>query len=152
MQDLVFTYMLPCSTLRPMHPSGADDQAQTGHMTRRLLTVQEAAEELDLTVEAVRSRIKRGTLEKEKAPDGSVFVVVAAGQPDQARPGSDQDRPGSAQDTDWANAQALIITRLEDEVAFLRRQLEHRDRLLAAALERIPAIEAPQEVPPETRG
>ena len=111
----------------------------------------EAAEELGLTVEAVRSRIKRGTLKKEKAPDGSVFVVVEAGQTDQARPGEDHERLVEGQGNDWADAQALMIARLENEIEFLRRQLEHKDHLLAAALERIPAIEAPTEAAPAPR-
>jgi hypothetical protein len=133
-----------------MHPDG--DKATTGQSPRRLLTVNDAAAEMGLTVEAVRSRIKRGTLEKEKDPDGSVLVVVeeaqGLGQTAQTRPGENHERLGDAQGDDWASAQALIITRLEDEVAFLRRQLEHRDHLLAAALElaKAPALdEAPSE-------
>jgi len=122
-----------------------DDQSKPGRSTRRLLTVPEAAEALGLTVDAVRSRIKRGTLPKEKTPDGNVFVVVEDGQDAQAEPTNDRgDDPGG----DWARAQARIIERLEDEVTFLRRQLEHRDHLLAAALERIPALE---EASPEPR-
>jgi hypothetical protein len=137
-----------------MHPDG--DKATTGQPTRRLLTVNEAAEELGLTVEAVRSRIKRGTLDKEKTADGSVFVVVedsrSPGQTDQARPGEDHERPGNALGDDWANAQALIIARLEDEVSFLRRQLEHRDHLLAAALDlaKSPALEEATSQPRES--
>lgn len=128
-----------------MHPG--DDKATTGHTAKRLLTVAEAAEELGLTVEAVRSRIKRGTLEKEKAPDGSVFVVVNTAR---ARPVTDHERQGEGQGDDWATAQALMITRLENEVEFLRSQLERKDHLLAAALERIPAIEAPPDTPSES--
>jgi hypothetical protein len=138
---------------RPMRPG--DDQAQTTRSTRRLLTVPEAAEELGLTVDAVRSRIKRGTIPKEKAPDGSVFVVVEPNPTAQARPVNDHDNDQHAQANAQANAragaQAMIIARLEDEVSFLRRQLEHRDHLLAAALERIPQIEPPQDSSREAR-
>lgn len=125
------------------------DKATTERWTRRLLTVTEAAEELGLTVEAVRSRLKRGTLEKEKAHDGSVFVVVEAGQDAQARPGEAHDRPGEDQDNDWAHAQTLIIGRLESEVEFLREELRsaheqarRKDHIIAALTEHIPELEA----------
>ncbi|HKH39171.1 MAG TPA: hypothetical protein VKA82_18615 [Rubrobacter sp.] len=46
-----------------------EDQSQTG---RRRLTVAEASAVLGVTVEAVRGRIKRGTLDHERT-DKSVF-------------------------------------------------------------------------------
>jgi excisionase family DNA binding protein len=45
-------------------------------MTSRRLTVQEAAEVLGTSVDAVRMRVRRGTLESEKDPDGRVHVWV----------------------------------------------------------------------------
>ncbi len=51
---------------------------------KRLLTVQEAAKALGITPEAVRGRIQRGTLPKEKAKDGTVYVrliAIKCGQP-----------------------------------------------------------------------
>src|SRR5215208_3657238 len=103
-----------------MRPSG--DQAAT----RRLYNVNEAAEVLGLTVEAVRSRIKRGTLEKEKADDGTVYVVIENGE----RPGTAQARPGDAQATAQAAAQPLIMARLENEVDWLRREVERKDTII----------------------
>jgi len=115
----------------------AEDQAETG----RRLTVPDAAAELGTTVEGVRSRIKRGTLRTERE-SGRVFVLV------EDRPDADPQRPGADQTADRA-----LVDELKDRVAFLERELETRteenrrkDHLLAAALERIPAIE-PQESP-----
>ena len=45
-------------------------------MTSRRLTVQEAAEALGTSVDAVRMRVRRGTLESDKDPDGRVHVWV----------------------------------------------------------------------------
>jgi excisionase family DNA binding protein len=45
-------------------------------VTSRRLTVQEAAEVLGTSVDAVRMRVRRGTLESEKDPDGRVHVWV----------------------------------------------------------------------------
>jgi len=118
-----------------MRPSG--DQAAT----RRRYNVNEAAEVLGLTVEAVRSRIKRGTLEKEKDDDGTVYVVVE----DSGRPGTDQARPGDAQSNDQATAHPLIIDRLENEVDWLRREVERKDTIIMSLSQSIAALEAPPE-------
>ena len=42
--------------------------------------MQEAAKILGITPEAVRQRLKRGTLAKEKAPDGTVYVLLYTDQ------------------------------------------------------------------------
>src|SRR5215203_232418 len=118
----------------------AEDRAETG----RRLTVPEAAAELGTTSEGVRSRIKRGTLRTERE-SGRVWVILDTGQP----------RPGGAPTGDRAADRAELVDELRERVAFLERELETRteenrrkDHLLAAALERIPAIEAPES--PET--
>jgi hypothetical protein len=108
--------------------------------TRRRYTVTEAAEILGITVEAVRGRIKRGTIEHERTDEG-VFVWIDADRPPtSSRP--DEDRPDD---------RTQLVEALKNEISHLREQLAaERDansenrRLLAAALERIPAIEAPE--------
>jgi hypothetical protein len=121
-----------------------EDQTQTG---RRRLTVAEASEVLGVTVEAVRGRIKRGTLDHERTDKG-VFVFLEA---DQA---TDQPRPDTDQTTDRLQFDSSALISAKDEtIAALREQLEaerqaHAEarRLLMAALERIPPqLEAPQE-------
>lgn len=99
----------------------------------------EAAERLGITEEAVRMRIKRGTLRSERR-DGRVFVTLGPRRPDDQT----TDRP------DEPNA---LISAKDETIAVLREQLEaerqaHAEarRLLAAALERIPPqLEAPSE-------
>jgi hypothetical protein len=103
------------------------------------LTVRQAAERLGITEDAVRSRIKRGTLASEHH-GGRVYVLVgdqgAIDQPDQPT----------------APFEAERIADLREQVAYLRDQLRREQdahaearRLLAGALERIPALEAPME-------
>ena len=107
------------------------------------LTVTEAAERLGISVEAVRGRIKRGTLRGEKGPDGTVFVFVD----------TNQSRPDASQSTDHPTDKSELVADLRERVEDLKEQLERaneRDRenrrLLAAALERIPPqLEAPSE-------
>jgi hypothetical protein len=127
-----------------------EDQSQTG---RQRLTVAEASEVLGITVEAVRGRIKRGTLDHERTEKG-VFVFLQADQ------STDRPRPDNDQTADRLQSEgAALISAKDETIATLRDQLEaerqaHAEarRLLAAALERIPAIEAPSEAreSPET--
>src|SRR5215210_7400305 len=49
--------------------------------TVRRVTVPEAAEILGTTTDAVRSRMRRGTLKREEGTDGTVYVLIE-GAPD----------------------------------------------------------------------
>ena len=109
------------------------------HIRTARLTVPQAANALGISAEAVRARIKRGTLKVERDGDGTVFVLLDT---DRMR----QDGDGTL---DGTGVRALLEAK-DETIAALRDQLaraEERDRenrrLLAAALERIPAIEAP---------
>jgi hypothetical protein len=126
-----------------MRPTGDASEA------KRRLTVHEAAETLDLTSEAVRSRVRRGSLPSERGEDGTVYVLVDA---DRA------DRPH-----DQSNDQSLIMERLDSEVRFLREELARRDEylrhreeswveesrrkdsIIAALTQRIPELEPASE-------
>ncbi len=119
--------------------------------TRRRVTVPDAADALGITVEAVRGRIKRGKLGHVK-DGGTVYVLLPI---DGTRPDKTSHQP----DNDRITDQSKLIEVLEAQVEDLRARLDRADdanrenrRLLAAALERIPAIEAPRDEPhaPET--
>jgi DNA-binding Lrp family transcriptional regulator len=111
------------------------------------VTTREAAEALGISVEAVRKRIERDQLEHERV-DNRVYVYL------------DEDRTESGLDVEGEGAGALVES-LQDQVSYLREQLaeerranDENRRLLLAALERIPQLEAPQEArePPEAHG
>jgi hypothetical protein len=122
-------------------------------MAQRKVTVQEAAEALDTSVDAIRQRIKRGKLLRAEPddPDDNRVYVWLDGNHAEAR----HDVEGEIS----ANLGALVES-LQDQVEYLREQLDREReanrenrRLLAAALERIPPqLEAPPEPPgaPET--
>jgi hypothetical protein len=108
-----------------------------------------AAAELGTTVDALRKRVQRGTIEHERDDEGHVWIVLDAVRP---RQDTDQDavRPQSER--------AELISELRAHNATLREQLEserqaHAEarRLLLRALERIPpAIEAPESPEPRS--
>jgi hypothetical protein len=100
--------------------------------------VPEAAELLGITAEAVRMRIKRGTLRSERQA-GRVFVLLGQGQP-------------TKQPTDRPDEPNALISQMQGRIDSLERQLEEaaeRDRenrrIIVALTSRIPAIEAPSE-------
>lgn len=98
---------------------------------------------MGISKDAIRQRVRRGTLQADKGEDGRVYVYLDATA--DATPYTDQ--PSS--DT------TALISELREQVSYLRGLLEQaneRDRenrrLLAAALERMP----PQiEGPPDER-
>ena len=109
------------------------------------VTVPEAARRLGITPDGVRKRLNRGHMQWEKEADGRVYVYL-----DESTTEADALRDVSATER--------LIEELQAHNESLREQLEaeraansENRRLLAAALERIPAIEAPQDTPPEPR-
>jgi hypothetical protein len=90
------------------------------------LTVPEAAQALGITTDAIRMRLSRGTLDTERV-EGRVYVLL--------EDDVSADRSGES---------SALISEMRDQIEFLRRELERRDQLLAAALSRIPELEAPR--------
>jgi hypothetical protein len=115
--------------------------------TDRRVTVVEAALILGITPDAVRARLRRGTLQRDEAPDGTVLVVLDG----DGRDGPDASSTGRSTDhTTVAYIEGLKskIELLERELGDWKEEARRKDHLLAAALERIPALE---EAPSEPR-
>jgi hypothetical protein len=124
-----------------------EDRSSEAAARRQRVTVAQASEILGVTVEAVRGRIKRGTLDHERH-FGTVYVLLDA---DQTSTGL---QPDDDQTTDRLRSESDALTsELRDRLRYVEEQLEaeretHAEsrRLLLAALEKIPpAIEAPRE-------
>jgi hypothetical protein len=108
--------------------------------------VAQASEILGVTVEAVRGRIKRGTLEHEQH-SGTVYVLLDADQtPSGHQPADDQTidqrRPDDPED---------LAGELRDRIRYLERQVEEErearrraDTLLAQLVQRVPELESPR--------
>jgi len=127
------------------------------------LPVADAARVMGISRDALYKRIRRDSVGWEKGEDGRIYVHVDTAT--DAATDADIDAA-----IDASTDQAALIASLEEQVSYLRevvrsrddeirrREEEYReearrkDHLLAAALERIPAIEPPDTVPSETRG
>ena len=95
---------------------------QDAHTTPpgRKLSVSEAAGELGISAEAVRSRIKRDTLRSIKEGP-TVYVLLTT---DQTRPDHDQTTPEQGRASAQTPDQSERIEDLREQVAYLRRQLD----------------------------
>ena len=101
-------------------------------------------------MDAVRKRVQRGTIEHEKDAAGRVRILLDS--PDNASTLRDERPDTTGQASALVAAKDETIEELRDRVRRLERELDtrneeirRRDHLLAAALERMPALEAPQE-------
>jgi hypothetical protein len=119
---------------------GEPTKGRTLGETRRL-TLREAASALGISKEAVRKRAIRGSLPTDKDPDGRVYVYVDALEDASADTATQEVSPD------------VLVRILREQIEDLRRerdawreQARMTDRLLSAALERIPPqLEAPRE-------
>jgi hypothetical protein len=108
--------------------------------TERRVHLSEAAVLLGVSKDAVRMRVKRGTLRSEKGDDGRVYVWV-------------NDNPDDDQNTVHPETQVEAWRELIDELRDRARSLEEANRenrrIIAALTQRIPELEAPAS--PEAR-
>jgi hypothetical protein len=102
----------------------------TEHPTDRL-TFAEAADRLGITPNAVRLRVRRGTLATITVA-GESFVVWP--QPARASRRSPTDHPNDAATTARDDA---LIAQLRDENRYLREQLDHQTRIVAVMAQRL---------------
>ena len=110
----------------------------------------EAAEILGISAEAVRGRVRRGTLPVERE-GGTVYILLDGPAADRST--TDQPRTTTDQTT-------AFIASLQDQIQYLREQLDaerearteerrRHDTIVAQLTSRIPELEPP--APPEPR-
>jgi hypothetical protein len=117
--------------------------------TRRPLMVAQAADALGVTVDAIRSRIKRNTIEHVRK-DGRVYVILGDDQgatsTDQGiDQGDDQDADGGGEhERVRADPRDELIEELRDRVRSLEQANRENRRIIAGLTQRIPEIESPE--------
>src|SRR5215216_7487402 len=126
------------------HPRHAQEPNQDGRQDSPQdvldrLTVAQAADRLGITQDAVRKRIARGTLRHTKDYEGRIFVYLGTfemeSKTDQVhgQDGASKIVPDADQDK--------YTCSLEDQIDFLRRELERKDAILMSLTQRIPELE-----------
>ena len=125
----------------------------TGRTTGRWMDLKEAAETLGVTSEAVRKRVRRGTIASEKHENGRVLVWVDVGS-DSEYDGGYDERVGRGYDE--------LLEEVRERARFLEKQLdEEREanrenrRIIAGLVQRVPELEPasePQESPVRASG
>jgi hypothetical protein len=120
-----------------------NDRTGAGRAGGTRVTQREAAERLGVTVEAIRKRVKRGTLNSDKGEDGRRYVYLDIG-PDAGGPQPEPD---------------ALTSELRDRLHYVEQQLDaerqaHAEarRIIAGLVERIPALEAPADSAPNAPG
>ncbi len=136
------------------------------------MTVQEAAEVLGVTVEAIRGRMHRGKYQKEKDAEGKVWVLLS---PDQLPNVQEEVKEHSSEGSDLTSgersdgsddqsrtfrpnvykrkdaAKSELVEELRGEVAYLKEiiatrdeELRRKDTIIMQMAQRIPELEAPE--------
>lgn len=128
--------------------NGRSDETSPGRTTGQRYTVAEAARALGISAEAVRSRVRRGTLRSEE--DGeTVYVLLRPDRTgDRTRPGVDRTPPGH----DPASDRAELVEALREQVEDLRSRLDREQeanrenrRIIAGLVQRVPELEGPRD-------
>src|SRR5918995_4959500 len=130
------------------HPRQTQEPGQEGQQDRLQdvldrLTVAQAANRLGITQDAVRKRIARGTIRHEKDYEGRIFVYLDTFERESE---TDQGNGQGAESKTVLDAEQDKYTRsLEDQIDFLRRELERKDTIIMSLSQRIPELEGSPE-------
>src|SRR5919202_821638 len=95
-----------------------DADRTSDRTTNRRVTVLKAAELLGLTPDAVRARLRRGTLRKERGEDGTLYVVLDGDVGDVTATGRPTEQPTVA----LLDAKDQTISPLSEQLEFLPQQ------------------------------
>ncbi len=115
------------------------------------VTVEEAAKLLDVSVDAVRKRIERGTLESEKV-NGTRYVFLDTDTISQDANRTQQDTSQDTDRTGHDKDMTPLVASMQDQIDTLKQELEdwkeearRKDAILMTMAQRIPELEAPSE-------
>ena len=130
------------------HPRHAPEHSQDGQQDSPQdvldrLTVAQAADRLGITQDAVRKRIARGTIRHDKDHEGRIFVYLDTFERE-SKTNQDNDQDGESKTVSDAD-QDKYTRSLEDQIEFLRQELERKDAIIMSLTHRIPELEATTE-------
>ncbi len=132
-------------------------------MAERTVEIGEAARVLGISTEAVRKRIKRGSLKAQKNGDGQWLVIL-----DEARfAAAARDNGGDSVQTDAATVSSTLnlvrssaaieetlrdeVDILRDEVSFLREETSRLETIIMTLSQSVKLLDAPRQAQPQPR-
>jgi hypothetical protein len=125
---------------RDRHAAGVDTNGSTSHeCLADRVAVPEAAEMVRVTQGAIRKRVQRGTIPRDKDSEGRIYVYV---NPSDTSPEAGKDRP---RDTVTGQSCNEVLEAYKEQVEFLREELERKETLLVFLTQRIPELEVHSE-------
>ncbi len=131
-------------------PDGDQDSDQHA---RRRLTVAQAAEAMGVSVDAIRARIKRETIEHVRE-GGRVYVLLGTDQDDTSHDQDQYTAQSGAQPETGPAYRDELVEELRDRVRALEEANRENRRIIAGLIQRVPELEAPRASPephgPET--
>lgn len=126
-------------------------------MAERTVTIGEAASILGVSTEALRKRIKRGTIKAHKNGGGQWLVVLDGTEAQETNDGSNggvQTANGGVHDvtTDILKPSGAVedalrdeVTFLRDEISFLRQEVARLDTIIITLTQNVKLLEAPRQ-------
>ncbi len=127
---------------------GEDTTGPPGHPSRQRVSVDVAARALGLSVDAVRKRAQRGTIEHEKDAAGRVRILLDS--PDNASTLRDERPDTTGQTSALVAAKDETIEELREQTSYLQGVIATRDHELRERAEEIrrrdSALERQQEL------
>jgi hypothetical protein len=132
-------------------------------MAERTVEIGEAARVLGISTEAVRKRIKRGSLKAQKNGDGQWLVVLdearfAAASRDNGVDSVQTNAAGVATTMNLVRSSAAVeealrdeVDVLRDDVTFLRGEVSRLETIIMSLTQNIKQLEAPRQTPLQPR-
>jgi hypothetical protein len=105
-------------------------------------TIAEAAKLLNVTQEAIRGRIKRGTIEHEKGDDGKTYVYLTEAE---SYAQHDPNAVPNGMVNDYIEALKSEIEDWKEEARRKDTIIAQMNQTMGALINRIPELEAPSE-------
>jgi hypothetical protein len=105
-------------------------------------TIAEAAKRLDVTQEAIRQRIRRGTIEHDKDESGKTHVYLTE---DETRSQPMDNSVVNGVVNDYITALKSEIESLKQDREVWQEEARRKDTIIMALTNRIPELEAPPE-------